>query len=349
MYDPTSAETALSLYRADRSTSRFLQSLADTGSVDHIQVFLSHHQGMLERFRDDIPGIPELLGAHTAYLEYARTHPNEMMDYIAAGKVTPEIRVLLRRLREGHSRVAAWGKSFLMTLEHLRNDGVISRAVAKPKVTGRHYVVAQAAAKAFAEHWFIKRVVLFGSVARGEEGPQSDVDLFVEPMLRSSRALRIMNDHLLSFVARTGMTVNAVLGRPATAGYRRIFLAEVGAFDESIPLYERTGWSFRCDRKVFRYRLDRYLGATVGNPYSVLLFRHGKGKAQAVVVDERDRACLGVFSGIRQCRHWLPEPQWEDTGCYPDSNIVQSALKAVYRFRQRGLLVEMDPWLARPA
>lgn len=47
-------------------------------------------------------------------------------------------------------------------------------------VIGRTIVVSRAALQALAQHFRIRRLLLFGSAARGELGPDSDIDLLIE-------------------------------------------------------------------------------------------------------------------------------------------------------------------------
>lgn len=117
---------------------------------------------------------------------------------------------------------------------------------------GIHYKAAVDIANKLSELWFVKKITLFGSVARGEEQPKSDIDLAIEliPKLGNARisVKRLFDgligdiiDHLQReyYQVIPNSKIFNVLCTTFSAKRNTLMFEMTGFFDNSIILYDR--------------------------------------------------------------------------------------------------------------
>jgi len=117
---------------------------------------------------------------------------------------------------------------------------------------GIHYKAAVDLANRLSELWFVKKITLFGSVARGEEQPKSDIDLAIEliPKLGNARiSVKRLFDGLIGDiidqlqrkyykVIPNSKIFNVLCTTFSSKRNTRMF-EMTGFFDNSIVLYNR--------------------------------------------------------------------------------------------------------------
>jgi predicted nucleotidyltransferase len=134
---------------------------------------------------------------------------------------------------------------------------------------------------------------VFGSVARGTDGPGSDLDVLVEPLPRAT----------LFDVGGFQDEGEQLLGVQSTCARRGIF-----------PLPSATAWSLkpsRCERGVVESRLREHLGQMLTAAREVLEFVGGMDR-EAFTVDRRTQQAVVITfssSGRRPRRSWTRTPR----------------------------------------
>jgi len=254
----------------------------------------------------------------------------------------------LRRVRSAYRGVTQWGKSFLVTADALRSRGLIHAATSAPNPGTVRYQVARSTCEVLSKHWFVKRVTLFGSVAKGQDRAESDVDLAVEMLTNEAGPNHIVNADLQTIREKTGIEVNGLLLTPNLSSTNRQFFKHAGFFDAAQVLFHREGWSFRCGEKEFTYSLDSFLGATTlrtaCEELSVIAFKRGKVRAHVVLIDERRSTPVGIALGIRLWpfgRFWIT---WAANEDHFSDGAKMLFLDGVCRLQERGVLKSKDPW-----
>ena len=151
-------------------------------------------------------------------------------------------------LRKKGSEYRKWITEVVKTMSNYSSN-VIGSGVNKE---GIHYRAAIDMADHLSKLWFIKKVTLFGSVARGEERPESDIDLAIDlfPELGKARKsvenlfCRIVNEIIdqlqekyCKLIPKTKL-FNILYTTLASKKNNQMFNM-TGFFDQSIILYEK--------------------------------------------------------------------------------------------------------------
>ena len=143
-----------------------------------------------------------------------------------------------------------------------------------PNRGGLHFKVAQEMADAVSRVWCIKRVILFGSVARGEERIDSDIDLAVEFFgdVRHSRKFvknfidRMIGDVLEPLRKKYANVIGGEKGiwdiiNLSTAPKNNLKMFEAkGFFTNSLTMFERTQPELVIDSNTFKFESVDILG-----------------------------------------------------------------------------------------
>ncbi len=347
MLSAKDAEFAANVSRTDREAFRFLQSLSDSGDTRILISKVQSSLDLFQRYSGTIPGIKELLDGYEQWREVATSNPSDAVRWHVMGaSMTPEIQVVARAIRSAYRIVRRWGTEFVHTVQQLRSEGVIEPEIANPNRESKRYKVAVDTAGALSQYWFVKRVVLFGSVAKGTDTEGSDIDLLVEAVVSIARTGYAIERVAQEVKDQTGDQVNVTLKSDKMTRSTQVFFQKAGFFEASIVLFERKQWSFDCRGEIYNYSGDDFLDATYICERPLLLFKAGKKRAQAVLLDGDDSAdAIGVIRGIMKFGPVQVGPRWVTTSPETDRILDLAIYQGLLEFRDRGHLVDMEPWL----
>lgn len=164
---------------------RFIRTLA-RGEAEGVRV---HWSNLDERTRAALRAVEEiqvLLARLDAESEWIRAN---MFLPLPGRTLHPGLKALRLQTQTELGRVRQWARSLIR--QH-------SCAVASPRMNGRHYIAAVAFADYLSPIPGLLATVLFGSVARGEEKDDSDIDLMLvhSPSLTKHRFDQAVRDRL---------------------------------------------------------------------------------------------------------------------------------------------------------
>jgi len=171
----------------------FVRSLA-RGRGEAVRVEF-HRLSQDERHAlDQISELDELILAIKAENAWSIDHPRESFDYLVSGRPVPELKALRAATHAAVRRSTTWARRLLARV--LPSDKPIHEE-------GLHYRTALAVAEHLSPVVGLVGVVLFGSVARGEERPDSDVDMLLIGArgMRTDRLYGLVVDRLEPVVA----------------------------------------------------------------------------------------------------------------------------------------------------
>lgn len=166
-----------------RCQKDFVRSLA-RGSGEAVRIEF-HRLSQDERHALSLmPELGELILAIEAENVWRIDHPMESRDHIMSGRLVPELKALRAVTHAAVRCNTKWARRVLASVPHS----------GKPiHEEGLHYRTALAVAEHLSPVVGLAGVVLFGSVARGEERPDSDVDM----LLVGARGMPIRRLHNL--------------------------------------------------------------------------------------------------------------------------------------------------------
>jgi len=132
----------------------------------------------LTKYRNSIPGSEPLLQSYDQTRQFLAATENrqDALALIYNTTKTDEFRALLKQLRKDVNQYKSWIKKYAA----LNRSNSTAETMTAPILSGTHYQAALEAAASLARLWFVEKVTLFGSVAKGREKPDSDVDIAVE-------------------------------------------------------------------------------------------------------------------------------------------------------------------------
>lgn len=170
-----------------RSLLVFMQSFNTFELYKAIKLYYSY----LYRFEDYIMPLKDLLTSYTNLNSHFINNKSDSMHFARLQSYATEPRseictVLLNEFRKKGNEYRKWITEVVKTMSNYSSN-VIGSGVNKE---GVHYRAAVDMADHLSNLWFVRKVTLFGSVARGEERPDSDIDLAVELLPELGKARR---------------------------------------------------------------------------------------------------------------------------------------------------------------
>lgn len=290
----------------EKNTFRFIQALSQGNNYHYIIDLLGKNDELLGNLKNLIPVAQELLDIYNKIQEYKKKNPNDYCYYIKIIPGTPSdtLKEMVRQLRLIYNKVSKWGRIFTETAAELRREGLIQPPLVNPNRNGNHYQSALGFADILKEYWFVKKIVLFGSVASGTETEKSDVDLVIE--IFDSRAIvrHIIEGIAADFRIETGLTVSPLIIGPKSTKRSKVFFNNAGFFEATETIFEREGWTFIIGEQEFNYKPNDYLAFNYFDKTDLcfyLLFKSNQEGSNKVVVLQDNKPlviCTGVYRYI---------------------------------------------------
>ena len=185
--------------------------------------------------------------------------PNQISDYLKG---------ILDDLHKPYKKYKKWLMKANALLQPIQVTGP------SPNREGLHFKVAQEMADAVSKVWCLKKVILFGSVARGEERIDSDIDLAVEffgDVRHSRKFVKDFIDRMIGDVLEPlrKKYTNVIGGKKgnwdiinlSTAPKNNLKMFEAkGFFTNSLIMFERTQPELIIDGNTFKFESGDILG-----------------------------------------------------------------------------------------
>lgn len=188
-------EKALEFYtQTPRDELRAITALGQHLSVNAIELLVDKNWKTLEKY---IAQFPEL----TALKYYLKKRGEVLKDkdtfvqYFSYHSVTPELKEIHQHIIATHRALRQRIHELIKMISKLKEQGFIKVEEPNPDKASLHFLAAKELAGRLVQLWFVNEVVLFGSVARGDFRPDSDIDicLGIVPKWISSYLYRIIN------------------------------------------------------------------------------------------------------------------------------------------------------------
>lgn len=260
------AEAVLDLYRrAPHQELRTLTSLGQHLTVEAIDALVDRNWNVLAKYTDRFPDLAILKQYLDERAETFRKDPDTFMRYSVYRRPSPELREINRRILAVHRSLRRQLSELNKTIVSLKQQGLIKTDNPNPDVHGPHYRAAQELAQRLVRLWFVREVILFGSVARGEARPDSDIDvcLGLVPGWISSY-LREMIDRLADEVQAQWTDQFPGLGRKLFDLVRdRRQFREMGFLDAAQVLAKDDTYRFALDNRAYAFEKSSMAGYSI--------------------------------------------------------------------------------------
>ncbi|MDD3364730.1 MAG: nucleotidyltransferase domain-containing protein [Syntrophomonas sp.] len=164
------------LLKTDPKTIKHLFNLDQSFNADEVEQILD---GKEKEFRPFIKIFPELQLLYEALHNrsiYLKENPSVLINWLSYGKKGKSLTECNKLIKKAHQE---FRKRITQAKLIAQESGLILFDQGTPNQSSPHYQVACQAAGLLCSKWFIDKVYLFGSVSRGEERPNSDIDIAI--------------------------------------------------------------------------------------------------------------------------------------------------------------------------
>lgn len=295
-------EKALELYtQTPREELRAVVALGQHLRVDKIELLVSENWLFLEKH---IKLFPELVTLNS-YLDKRRDifkDKDTLIRYMSYRSVTPELSEVHKNIIATHRVLRRRIYELIKMILKLKEQGLIKMEEPSPDKDSLHFKAAQELSQRLIRLWFINEVVLFGSVARGDFRPESDIDicLGVIPKWVSAYLYRIIN--WIANQIQDGYIDNIGAKRLELFDFLRdnkIF-REMGFLEAGYLLAQDNTYTFALDKGAYAFNKGAVAGYSIneygGNFYTVVFYpgisTYNYPNYQAVFIVDCDAVAL---------------------------------------------------------
>ena len=141
---------------------------------------LENNKDTLSHFESLIPALKNLLDSYRNFHNHLKAHPDDGMhfygmDTFMNGPVSDLYTTIKKPFLQANRDYQKWIKVFSEVVSLQKGVGTEY----SPDRDSQLYKIGVEAARSLSMSWFVQKVVLYGSVAKGKDTPESDVDLAI--------------------------------------------------------------------------------------------------------------------------------------------------------------------------
>ena len=141
---------------------------------------LENNKDILSHFESLIPALKNLLDSYMNFHNHLKTHPDDGMhfygmDTFMNGPVSDLYTTIKQSFLQANRDYQKWIKVFSEVVSLQKGIGTEY----SPDCDNQLYKISVEAARSLSKLWFVQKVVLYGSVAKGKDTTESDVDLAI--------------------------------------------------------------------------------------------------------------------------------------------------------------------------
>ncbi len=172
-YQTGEGENLLDFNSIAEEDRKALTGFAQKLNIKQLELKIINEETVWEKYAEDLPEFSAIRNGFNERHEYFMQNNQAFLDSFYGGKKTPELKKIEKQIRLQQN-------SLIKKLTQIITESplVVPRD-AQPNLDSPFYEAARDLAERLATLWYIDKVELFGSVARGEETAESDVDLCV--------------------------------------------------------------------------------------------------------------------------------------------------------------------------
>ena len=226
---------------------------------------------LIRKYKNEIPYFSEIDKNYDQVKYFLMDPANHNQIYLLItnpNQISDSLKGILADLHKPYKKYKKWLMKANELLQPIQVTGPC------PNCEGLHFKVAQEMADAVSRVWCIKKVLLFGSVARGEERIDSDIDLAVEffgDVRHSRKFVKYFIDRMIGDVLEPlrKKYINVIGGEKGiwdiinllTAPINNLKMFEAkGFFTNSLTMFERTQPELVIEGNTFKFESGDILG-----------------------------------------------------------------------------------------
>jgi len=229
------------------------------------------YRSLIREYETEIPYFSEINKSYNqvkAFLADPANRNQVALFVLNPNQISDSLKGMLDDLHKPYKMYKKWLMKANELLQPIQVTGP------SPNREGLHFKVAQEMADAISSIWCIQKIILFGSVARGEERIDSDIDLAVEffgDVRHSRKFVKDFIDRMVGDVLEPlrKMYTNVIGGEKgiwdiinlstAPKNNLKVFEAK-GFFTNGLTMFERTQPELAIDGNTFKFEPGDILG-----------------------------------------------------------------------------------------
>jgi predicted nucleotidyltransferase len=235
---------------------KYLFNLDQSFDANELEQLLGREEKALRPFTKVFP---ELMDVYTALQErsdYIQQDPTVIITWLSYHKKDQALKDFDKSIKQAHQKFRKWIRQAKSVAQDMGLDLFNHET---PDPTSSYYQVACHTAQLLSSKWFINKVYLFGSVSRGHERPDSDIDLAISRVTkRNLSPMETLTKHCLESVHQEHHQVipKAHCNRTKTmfdvVNYSKK-LIDSGHLKDAILLVENNSFEVRIGKKLYTF------------------------------------------------------------------------------------------------
>jgi predicted nucleotidyltransferase len=153
---------------------KYLFNLDQSFNADELEHLLDGKEKALQPFTKVFPELMNVYSTLQERSDYLKQNPSVIINWLSYNKKDQALKDYNKSIKQAHLK---FRKRIRQAKSIAQDMGLDLFNQGTPDLTSSHYQVAYQAAQLLCSKWFINKVYLFGSVSRGHERPDSDIDL----------------------------------------------------------------------------------------------------------------------------------------------------------------------------
>lgn len=223
--------------------------------VDELEMYLNNHSKILKKYLDLLPEIIDLYLLMEERRNYLSNNEKYTVNYIFKQvNKSSEHKDIDNRIKKVQKKLISRLNEIVSIINLLKQEGQLKPEEAHPNKESNHFHAAQELANQLTELWFIDKVILFGSVAKGNQRPDSDIDLFlgVVPKRKARLLERLIEKKVYQVTEKYKDTL------PKRDLFDCVKLKEkdfkkLGFFEATVPLFEKNNFIVTINENRYEF------------------------------------------------------------------------------------------------
>lgn len=246
---------------------RAITALGQHLSINEIELLVDRNRDVLKKYIHEFPELETLeyyLAERTAYL---KNREDIYYQYFTYRSMTPELKEIHKKIVASHRDLRRKIYILIKTISELKKQGFIKPEEPNPDRDSLHFQAAQELAQRLVSLWFVERVVLFGSVAKGDFRVDSDIDicLGMVPKWISSYLCKIVDWVSAEVEEKYRNKIRCKKGRLFDLLRDKRDVRKMGFLEAGYLLAENSVYSFSLDKGSYTFNKNDVVGYSIKN------------------------------------------------------------------------------------
>lgn len=244
------------LLKTDPKIIKHLFNLDQSLNAENVEHLLRGREAEFRPFMKIFPELQFLYEALDNRSIYLNENPSALLNWFTYGKKGKSLTEHNKLIKKAHQE---FRKRIKQTKAIANESGLLLFNQGNPNTSSLHYQIACEAAQLLCSNWFIDKVYLFGSVSRGEERPDSDIDLAISLVTKRNpspinsmilHCIRSIHENHHHFIPKAKCNETHTMFDVVTYNKK---LLNSGHLNDSILIVENNEFESKIGKKLFAF------------------------------------------------------------------------------------------------